>query len=257
MEDERLATLTFLGSAAAVPAIGHDNTYMVIEGSESTLLVDCGGSPLLKLQLAGIEPTQLGHVVFTHSHPDHTYGFPSLMLGLWLLGCQRPLQVYAEQRTLSTLRALLDAFRPEKEWPGFCPPHYHQVTVKDESLVVDLPDLMVTAALAHHLVPNMALKILNKSSGRRIVYSGDTTPSDQVVRLARGAEVLLHEASGGMEGHSSAAQAGQVAQRAGAQRLYLIHYSAFQGDLMALLSEAGAQFSGPVELARDFATIEF
>ena len=121
-----LATLTFLGSSSAVPSVGHDNVFLAVEGSHSTLMIDCGGSPTLKLQLAGIEPTQLHYVIFTHRHPDHMYGFPLLMLNLWLLGFQRTLQVFGEAEALQTAQALLAVFRSE-EWPGFVAPAYHEI----------------------------------------------------------------------------------------------------------------------------------
>jgi len=249
-------TLTVLGSSAAVPAIGHDNACLVVQGEESTLLVDCAGSPLLKLQLAGIEPTALDYVIFTHGHPDHMYGFPILALGLWLLGCRRPLQVLGEARGLQTAQELLRAFHAS-DWPDFCPPSYREVPLLPESLVLDLPDLLVTACPTAHLIPSMALKFVDKATGQSVVYSSDTGPSEALVRFARGADVLIHEAAGHEDGHSSAAEAGQVAQRAGAHKLFLIHYPALQTDLNALLAEARREFAGPVELARDYGAIEF
>jgi ribonuclease Z len=250
-----VATLTFLGSSGAVPAIGHDNAYLALESEHSTLLIDCGGSPLLNLQLAGIDPTGLKYVIFTHRHPDHMYGFPMLALGLWLLGHGEPLQVMAEAEGLRTARSLLTLFRPE-EWPGFCPPLYREVALANESVVLDLPDLLITASPTEHIIPGIALKIVDKSSGRAAVYSSDTAPCESVVRLARGVDVLIHEASGEYLGHSSASQAGQVAQRAGAGQLYLIHYSALGANLNTLVDEAQREFAGPVELARDFGTVE-
>jgi ribonuclease Z len=251
-----VATLTFLGSSAAVPTIGHDNTYLALEGERSTLLIDCGGSPLAKLQLAGIEPSHLGYVIFTHRHPDHMYGFPILMLGLWLLGHKKPLQVIGEAEGLRTAKGLLALFHSQ-EWSGFRPPLYRKVPLTNESVALDLPDLLITASHTEHIIPSMALKIVNKSTGQAVVYSSDTGPCESVVRLARGVDVLIHEASGEFVGHSSPAQAGQVAQRAGVGELYLIHYPALNTDLNALLDAARQEFDGPVELARDFGAIEF
>jgi len=250
------ATLTFLGSAAAVPSVGHDNVFLAVEGSQSTLMIDCGGSPTLKLQLSGIEPTQLDCVLFTHRHPDHMYGFPILMLNLWLLGYRRALQVVGEAEGVRAAKGLLDIFHAA-DWPGFVPPHYHQVPVVPEAVLLDLADFLVTASPAEHLVPCLALKILNKGTGRVVVYSSDTAPSQSVVRLSRGADVLIHEATGESEGHSSPAEAGTVAQEAGVSKLFLVHYPAFGTDLNVWREGAERTFSGPVELARDYGVIEF
>jgi ribonuclease Z len=252
-----VAILTFLGSAGAVPAIGHDNTYLAIEGDLSTLLIDCAGSPVQKLQLAGLDPTRLGYVLLTHRHPDHIYGFPILMLDLWLLGCPTQLQVLGEAEGIRAAQTLLGAFHPDKEWHGFCPPLYREINLRQEGVALDLPDLLLTVAPTVHPVPSMAVKIVDRATGGTVVYSGDTAPCDALLRLARGADVLIHEAGGTEYGHSSAAQAGSMAQRAGVGKLYLIHYLVLRADLNALLAEARQEFTGEVELARDFGTVEF
>jgi len=251
-----LASLTFLGSSSAVPSVGHDNIFLALEGSHSTVLIDCGGSPTLKLQLAGIEPMHLDHILFSHRHPDHMYGFPILMLNLWLLGLNRAMSVVGEAQGLQTAQLLLEAFHSQ-EWPGFVAPRYTEVPLAPEAVALDLPDLLITASPAEHLVPTLALKMSNKATGRTVVYSSDTAPCPAVARLARGADVLIHEASGEAEGHSTPAQAGQVAREAGVGQLYLAHYPASGVDLNAWIEEAQRTFEGPVELARDYGVIEF
>jgi ribonuclease Z len=251
-----VARLTFLGSSSAVPAIGHDNAFLVVEGAESTLLVDCAGSPLLKLQEAGIDPGHLGHLILTHDHPDHIYGFPVLVLGLWLLRSPRSLQVIGLPEALRTARDLLALFRPQ-DWPGFRPPDYREVDVGKDELLLDLPDLLVTGRAAQHLVPSLALRFVSRESGGAVVYSGDTGPSERVARFARGAQVLIHEAAGTLLGHSSAADAGRVAQTAGVDKLFLIHYPAHADRLGSLLAEARQHYSGRLDLARDMESLEF
>jgi ribonuclease Z len=123
--------------------------------------------------------------------------------------------------------------------------------------MLDLPDLLVTASPTEHIVPSLALKILNKATGHVVVYSSDTAPCRSVVRLARGADVLIHEASGESGGHSSPQQAGEVAQQASVGRLCLVHYPAHKVNLNAWRESAQQAFEGPVELARDFGVIEF
>lgn len=227
-----------------------------MEGAQSTLLVDCAGSPLLKLQEAGIDPARLGYLILTHDHPDHVYGFPILVLGLWLLRSPRPLQVIGLPEVLRTAHDLLALFRPQ-EWPGFRAPVYKEVDVAKNELLLDLPDLVVTGRIAQHLVPSLALRFLNRESGRAVVYSGDTGPSESVASLAQGAGALIHEAAGTLLGHSSAADAGRVAQSAGVNQLVLIHYPAQAGRLGALLAEARQHYPGRLDLARDMESLEF
>lgn len=239
-----------------MPTIGHDNAYLVLQGEQTTLLVDCASSPLLKLQEAGIDPLRVDYLILTHAHPDHMYGFPMLMLGLWLLGRRTPLPVLAEAQTLQAAQALLTLFHTE-DWPGFRAPLYRSLNLRLDGRVLDLPDLTITGCPAEHILPSFALRFVDKSSQQSLVYSSDTSPCERVARFARGAEVLIHEASGKANGHSSATEAGWVAARARVDRLYLVHYDARVPDLSALVTEARTAFAGPVELAQDMQSLTF
>ena len=76
-------------------------------------------------------------------------------------------------------------------------------------------------------------------------------------RLAKNADVLIHECTSASPGHSSASQAGEVATQAGAKSLLLIHYHARGIDPEYLTVEARKTFGGDVRLAQDFMEIEF
>ena len=96
--------------------------------------------------------------------------------------------------------------------------------------------------------------------GRRVVYTGDTRPTDSVVDAAAGADLLIHDATFGEEhadraretAHSTAREAGSVAARAGVSRLVLTHISSrYPGDASALGEEAREVFDGAVEVSHD------
>ena len=101
-------------------------------------------------------------------------------------------------------------------------------------------------------------------AGRTLVYSGDTRPALSVIEAARGADLLVHEATfGGDEaeraketGHSTAAEAARVAHDAGVRRLVLTHISPrYNRDATELLAEARGVFP-ETTIARDGLTVE-
>jgi len=100
--------------------------------------------------------------------------------------------------------------------------------------------------------------------GRTVVYTGDTRPSLAVVEVARGADLLVHDSTFGEEereravetGHSTAAQAAEIAREAGVRRLVLTHISPrYNRDAPELLAEAKAVFPESI-VARDGLTID-
>lgn len=251
-----MARLVILGSAAIVPDMEHDNTHFVLEGQESVVLVDCGSNPIARLRKVGIDYNNLTDIILTHFHPDHVLGVPILLNNMWLLGRQRALRVYGLHHCLNRVEDLMLMFTWD-EWPNFFPVAFHKVLERRNQLLMENNDFRITSWPVHHYIPTIGVRIENKRNGFVTAYSCDTAPSPAVVDLARGADLLIHEAAGddGI-GHSSAAQAGEIAREAGVKRLVLVHYEVFgqHGSIDAghLAAEAQATFGGPVELAQDF-----
>jgi ribonuclease Z len=226
----------------------------VAEGE--SVLVDCGGSPVQKLLRAGVDPATLVRVVITHIHADHAYGLPSLVQGLRLMGRTAPLAISCREEHVAPLRELLRVFRL-LDRPDMFPVDVTAVPPGDRSLVGTTTGFRITAGPnAHGGMANMALRF-DGLTGGAVVYSSDTEPCDAVAALARGADTLIHEATFSAGGprsgaHSTAAEAGLVAARAGVRRLILVHIDpAYHGDVDALASEARARFAGAVEVARE------
>ena len=99
--------------------------------------------------------------------------------------------------------------------------------------------------------------------GLKIAYSGDTRPTRSLVRLAKGADLLVHEATlmdelaerARRDGHSTPSQAARIAKKAGVKRLILTHVSARYRDVQAMLKQARKVFPN-TDVAEDFMAIE-
>ncbi|HLC41100.1 MAG TPA: MBL fold metallo-hydrolase [Methylomirabilota bacterium] len=250
---------TFLGTSAAIPSLQRDTTWLAFSSEGELLLVDCGGSPLQKLQRAKCHIAHLSRIVVTHVHPDHAYGLPALIQNLMIQKRRAPLMISCRVEHLERLQSLLDLFGlldREKEFPIL----FETVEPREGIEVARTPTFILSASPnAHGAMPNLAVRIDLRSNGRAVVYSSDTEPCEAVIRLSRGADTLIHEATFSSldpdrsGAHSTARQAGEVAQASGVKQLILTHIDPrYHNDPSPLIREAREAFSGELLVAEEF-----
>jgi len=252
----RASPLAFacLGSSGAVPSAARDTTALVIRAGRTVCLIDVGGSPVQKLRRLAVDPVDLTAVVVTHTHPDHVYGLPALVQDLLILGRRPPLPVYCRVEHVRLIRTLLEMFDLVGS-PGRLDVSIVGIEAREGIPVFETADLTLTASPnAHGPMPNLAVRAA--SGDRSLVYSSDTRPCAAVSTLARGATVLIHEATFARpdptQWHSTAREAGEVARQAAARRLLLAHVGYTHHDsLAALVADARATFGGPVAVVEE------
>jgi ribonuclease BN (tRNA processing enzyme) len=237
--------LTVLGGCGAWPAAGQACSGYLVEHDGFQLLVDPGYATLPRL-LEITEAVRIDAVLVSHGHPDHCADLnPLLRARVLAADPPPPLPVYTLPGALDAVLALdgPDMMRPSVELREF--------TAGAEFTAG--PFGVASCALPH-FVPNAGLRLT--AGGQSMAYTGDAGPSDDLVTLARGADLLLAEATYPEEvparhaGRlSSAAQAGQAASRAGAGQLMLTHL--WPGtDTAAAVAAARRGFAGEISVAR-------
>ena len=307
------ATLPVLG---ALPAIGRaaesGSTKLIILGSmggpsvgrarymtSNVLLhggvahvVDCGYGVTEQLVRAGVRLQDIRDIFITHHHPDHNIELGTLIYFAWYAGMETPLGLYGPPPLKRMTADYLKAIKPDVDiWLediGHQP--MGPVTVKEVSSagpVMASPHMRVTAAVVNHppVVPALAYRF--DFPDRSIVFSGDTSPMESVAKLARGADVLVHEAmyvqamrrevgdisrraAGGsaiagdrdklwthlMRSHSPTEEVGRIAAEAGVKTLVLSHLVPITGVTDEQWKAAAAtHFKGEVIVARDLMVI--
>jgi ribonuclease BN (tRNA processing enzyme) len=257
--------LTVLGCSGSGPGPASPASGYLVEAGATALTLDLGNGTFGALQ-RHLDPWTLDAVVLSHLHPDHCADTAPLVV--WRRYHPRPpfdtverkLPLVAPAGAADRLGLAYAASRAE-------------LAETDLTDVLDFRDIgdgagtpvgevTVRSGLVDHPVEAYALRV--EHDGRSLVYSGDTGPSTGLVELARGADVLLCEATwphvipGGWDEpppgvHLSGRQAGEHAAAAGVGRLLLTHVPSWF-DGADLLAEAEEAFDGPVDLVAPDAT---
>lgn len=247
--------IILLGVGTGVPDADRENTHMVWDGPGGPLLIDVGGSTYQRLLRAGVDPQGLAGVLLTHSHPDHIHGLPILLFSMGLAGRKAPVPIYGLEETLKMAADLCAAM--DIDWSYVARADWRPIEAGSE-LALD-EEWMLRTVMTTHSQPCLALRFAARD-GRAIGYSADTEPCEAVEELARGAQILIHEATtpGPFAGHTSPQQAGEVAARAKVGRLVLVHYSPrwTMPEHEALAAVRAGGFEGLAEIGREYQVLE-
>lgn len=282
--------IIFLGTGGALPSKQRALPSFVIKRETELLMFDCGEGTQRQMMLSGVGLNRPMTVFISHLHPDHTLGLVGMLLTMTSLMRDKPLQIYGPQgfsslykslrravptptsfpveivdlepgevleRREYTIRTALAkhdvpclAYRmEERERPGrFYPSKAKKLGVPEGPMWKELQNGQKVEANGKVVRPEDVMGSPRK--GLSIVYAIDTRPVDRVKRLAKNADVLMHD--GGFEEsrkdkaeeyyHSTAREAAELARDAGVKKLVLIHISAVSRDDATLLEEARAVF---------------
>ncbi|MBI1848290.1 MAG: MBL fold metallo-hydrolase [Candidatus Rokubacteria bacterium] len=213
-------------------------------------VVDCGNGVARQLAACAVPFTGLRQVFVTHHHSDHNADYGNLVWLAWASGLRtrvdawgppplaRMTRLFFEMNAYDIATRMADEGRP----PLAPLLHPHEITA--DGLVMQDERVRVTAALVDHppVVPAFAFRF--DGPGRSIVISGDTTMNENLIRLARGADVLVHEVlyvpavdrlvarvanapdlkKHIIASHTAVEDAGRVARAAGVRTLVLSHF---------------------------------
>ncbi len=230
-----------------------------MQDDETSLVLDLGSGAFANLR-RHVDYDRIGAIVITHMHADHFIDLIPLRYAL-CYGTRRPkrkVPLYMPPDGERMLRTLVGAFADEGGGNFLSEVFDIQTYEPDRKLVIGGGEL--TFALTSHYIPAFAIRY--ERNGCSLTYSADTAPEPRVVELARESDLfvcestlLADEVERGMRGHSSAFEAGQMAQAAGVRRLILTHY-AENATARDLDESARRSFDGDIVVADDHAVLE-
>lgn len=172
----------------------------VILVNDAAYVVDAGDGVTRQLTFAGVPLPSLRHVFITHHHSDHNADYGNLIWLAWTAGLRTRVDTWGPQplQQMTTLFFEMNAYdintriADEGRVPLVPLVHVHELTQGGPVMQDD--NVTVTATLVNHppVVPAFGYRFDTRD--RSIVISGDTAPSDNLIKLAQGADVLVHDA---------------------------------------------------------------
>lgn len=286
----------FAGTGGSIPTAARGLPALLVRRGGERILFDCGEGTQRQL-VGSVGLADLDDVFLTHFHADHWLGLPGLLKTFDLRGRERPLAIHGPPGLGELLRAAMrlagrvhynlqvielaagdvlerDGYRIAAVPVAHRVPAFGYVLYEDERP----GEFDTEAAVRLGLIPGPEFGQVQRGatvkgvspdqvlgparSGRKIVISGDTAPSETLLVAAHAADLLIHEATFAEEEHeraaetqhSTAAQAAGLARDAEATMLALTHFSSRYPPAL-LRDEARAVFRATV-LPRDFDTIQ-
>ena len=296
--------ITFLGTGGGIPSISRSLPAIAVNFSGELILFDCGEGTQRQMMKAGTGFKRDMVILLTHLHGDHILGLPGLIYTLSMLDRKHPLKIIGPPGTLNFIKAIISIRFGKLNYEIHVKEVEEGIAYESKDYVIeaisadhtvpslayklkekDRPGRMNVEFLEKLGVPKGPLwgklqrgeaiefqgRVIRPEEavgpprpGRKIVYTGDTRPSERIAEFSKGADILIHDATfdsefeeeAGREGHSTAKQAAEIALKAGVKRLYLFHISPrYEGNEEKLLREARAIFPNSF-LAEDLLSYE-
>jgi ribonuclease Z len=295
--------IVFLGTSGSWPTPKRNVSAVAVKRGPEIVLFDCGEGTQRQFMQSHLSFMQVSRVFLSHFHGDHFLGLPGMIQSMSMNGREAPLDVYGPRGVEQLVGDLLflGHFTPgfavrAKELPPGGQIDCGEYVVKGFEAVHTVPALtfvleekprpgkfstaraealgVPAGPLYSRLQEGESVRVGDRTirsedvlgpprRGRKIVYTGDTMPHEDLVEVAHHADVLIHDATSDAAleekanryGHSSSRQAAAVAKEAEVGLLVLTHLSPRYEDPTTVLEDARKVF-GNVRVAEDFMEVD-
>jgi ribonuclease Z len=186
-----------LGTGAPPPNPHRRGPSTLVSLGAERFLVDAGSGVGVQLQQAGVRPYDWPRVLITHHHSDHTIDLGHLLITRWIVGQNAPFEVWGPAGTKRQMEKLLDwldwDIEVRRSHMDARPRPTVRVVEIEEGKMMEVGGVAVSAFLVDHDPVKPAFGFRFDSSGTSIAISGDTRPSENLMKWCHGVDVLIHE----------------------------------------------------------------
>ena len=274
----QIIKVTLLGTGCPAPVMNRFGPSIMVEAGDRKFIFDAGRGVIQRLAQIKVQYKEIQGVFLTHLHSDHVVGLPDFWLTGWLNSRRdRPLQVWGPKGTKKMMSNLREAFEEDIKFRLYedrASPDGVAIETKDiaEGVVYEESGIKVTAFEVDHGPTKPAFGYRIDYRGRSVVLSGDTRYSENLIKYAKGADLLIHEVVSlkslkererGEEWekmiishHTTPEQAGEIFSKVKPRLAIYSHIvlpSAIEQDIIPPTRKI---YSGLVELGEDLMVIE-
>ena len=292
--------VTLLGTGAALIDPDRRHTSLTIQVGDAAYMIDAGTGATRAMIGAAINPLDVRALFLTHLHFDHTADLPVFVLGSWMSDRRGALPVYGPEGTREMCAHLFEggAFDVDIRARANYPQRQVNlevlrpaVSIIQKGLIHEDDRIRVTALPVEHIPSEICrcYAFRFETDTKSVVFSGDTRALPEMVDFARGADLLIHEATFpeeaiafrakngiGTYSHTSPLQLGEIARDAGVRQLVATHIGHWDStnpivrklaakhmpveimgpDLLdRVAADIRANYDGPLQIARDGLTL--
>ncbi len=193
-----MSKVILLGTGNPNPDVDRYGPSIAITVDDLVYIIDFGTGVVRRAAKAGLQVANLTRAFLTHLHSDHTIGYPDLIFTSRVAGRTEPLEVYGPKGLTDMTKHIMSAYQIDvNERIGGIEP------VEEESYVVNTYEISEGRIYEDGVVEVEAFQVDHGSleaygykfvtPDRTIVISGDTGPSQKLVDIAAGCDILIHE----------------------------------------------------------------
>jgi len=245
MTDAASIRVTLLGTGTPALRLDRFGPSTLVEIGDDRFLFDAGRGVAQRLAQLQVPFSQVDRLFLTHLHSDHVVGLPDLWLTGWVFGRSKPLRVWGPLGTADMMEHLCLAFEADihirRDLDEQFPAEGIEAPVSEfrEGVVYDEDGVKITAFDVDHRPVEPAFGFRIEHGGRSVVLSGDTRYSENLLKHAKGADLLIHEVCAPNSMRSQSVRAPQTTER-------IIHHHTTAeeaGKLFKLIAPKLAVFS--------------
>jgi ribonuclease Z len=222
-----MAKIVFLGTGGWISSIERNESALLIETQGSNYLLDAGEATFKQIQKAKINFRKIKAIFVTHSHGDHVLGIPSVVLYRTFL-TRHEIKIIYPNKIEKDIRNLMRYIPTELTKNVRLCSFYAK---EKESNAYEDKNVKISCIKSKHTSFSVAYKIVLKKERKTIVYSGDTSPTENLVKFGKNSDILIHEASlcnkyenfSFKIGHSTVNQAISEGLKCNVSMLVLVH----------------------------------